>query len=517
MLSLFVILLSVSCVYTATVSYDWDIGWVRAAPDGYERSVMGVNGEWPPPVIEANEGDEIVVKVHNSLGNISTSVHFHGMFQYGTSAFDGAAGITQCPIPDGGSFTYKFKASPAGTHWYHSHNAGQYPNGLRGKMIIHDWNWENSLDVVQQIPITVSDWYKRYQKDMKLVIDDYLSPENKNGSIPSPDSFLVDDSTEAPTWDFQPGKKYLLRLINLSAVSCAFFHVEEHELSVVAVDGIPVYPKGTETINICAGQRYDVVLTANVDGKTEFKMLFKMATDMLDRPPPPEDKIRHEGRLHYHGGGGSTPRDRIKPSRPMPDLSNPLDDLLLVPFDDESLYEGMGHRIDFYVNQTYFENVGTRTFIGPQPWVAPKSPSLYTALSGGMTATNLETYGAGVVPYILRPNETVTIHLENPQRFSHPMHLHGHHFQVIARGVDKWNGSVREVPMKRDTVSVPPNGFVVLRFIADNPGVWFFHCHIDLHLVGGMAALFIEAPEVLQEQQIIPESGSRLCEIGDGE
>ena len=60
-------------------------------------------------------------------------------------------------------------------------------------------------------------------------------------------------------------------------------------------------------------------------------------------------------------------------------------------------------------------------------------------------------------------------------------------------------------------VVIPANGYVVLRFRADNPGVWFFHCHIDLHLVGGMAATFIEAPEVLQATQSIPAAGVGLC------
>lgn len=60
-------------------------------------------------------------------------------------------------------------------------------------------------------------------------------------------------------------------------------------------------------------------------------------------------------------------------------------------------------------------------------------------------------------------------------------------------------------------VVIPANGYIVLRFQASNPGVWFFHCHIDLHLVGGMAAVIIEAPDILQNQQSLPASGVSIC------
>jgi iron transport multicopper oxidase len=66
--------------------------------------------------------------------------------------------------------------------------------------------------------------------------------------------------------------------------------------------------------------------------------------------------------------------------------------------------------------------------------------------------------------------------------------------------------------MMRDTVSIPANGFIVLRFIADNPGVWFFHCHIDLHLVGGMGSTLIEAPDELQARHSIPDASISVCQ-----
>lgn len=94
-----------------TVLFDWDITWVRAAPNGIERPVIGINGQWPCPAIEVDLGDEIVVQMYNDLGNQSTSLHWHGMFQNGTQEMDGASGITQCPVAPGSSFTYRFIVS----------------------------------------------------------------------------------------------------------------------------------------------------------------------------------------------------------------------------------------------------------------------------------------------------------------------------------------------------------------------------------------------------------------------
>lgn len=111
------------------------------------------------PTIEANLGDQIVVNVKNSLPDQSTSLHFHGMFQQGTAQSDGPVSLTQCAIEPGGSYTYSFTANPAGTHWYHSHDMGQYPDGLRGKMVIHDVAWENSLGIASQQTFSMSDWY----------------------------------------------------------------------------------------------------------------------------------------------------------------------------------------------------------------------------------------------------------------------------------------------------------------------------------------------------------------------
>ena len=98
--------------YAATVTYDFNVGWVHANPDGaFVRPVMGINGQWPLPPITASVGDRVIVNVQNNLGNQTTSIHFHGLYMNGTNDMDGVVGVTQCGIPPGGNFTYDFNVS----------------------------------------------------------------------------------------------------------------------------------------------------------------------------------------------------------------------------------------------------------------------------------------------------------------------------------------------------------------------------------------------------------------------
>jgi iron transport multicopper oxidase len=99
--------------HAATVTYDFNITWVTANPDGMaDRPVIGINGAWPLPIIRVDVGDRLIVNVLNSLGNQSTSLHFHGLFQNGTNEMDGPVYVTQCPIPPGSRFTYNFTVRP---------------------------------------------------------------------------------------------------------------------------------------------------------------------------------------------------------------------------------------------------------------------------------------------------------------------------------------------------------------------------------------------------------------------
>lgn len=142
-------------------TYNWNVDWVSASPDGTPRPFVGINGQWPCPSIIANAGDTIKINVVNNLGNETTAIHFHGLFQQGSNNMDGPAMVTQCPIVPGQSkYSGLLKLSYAnlfrrlcvrvqgerilgctspkhftdvskqlnqtGTYWYHAHVGGQY-------------------------------------------------------------------------------------------------------------------------------------------------------------------------------------------------------------------------------------------------------------------------------------------------------------------------------------------------------------------------------------------------------
>lgn len=312
---------------------------------------------------------------------------------------------------------------------------------------------------------------------MPTMIKNYLSPDNTNGDFPSPDSVLFNDTNKAPQFKFKAGKKYLLRIANIGGLACGQFHIEGYTLSVVEADGVQMQPQNADTILICAGQTYGVVVQGKSLPLGGANYIVKLTTDMFTRPAPPANQITIIGNLVY---------DLL--SSLLTTITNILnlnwapasvfDDFTLKPLDGQKLLSPVGNKIDLATNQTYYSGIGTRTKIGGQPWIEPKVPSLFTALTTGSAATDPATYGPGADPWIVQSGQVVQIYHQNPHPYPHPMHLHGHTFQVVARGSGTWNGneaSLPSTPMKRDVVFVPAQGYVVIRFKADNPGVWPFH------------------------------------------
>ena len=149
----------------------------------------------------------------------------------------------------------------------------------------------------------------------------------------------------------------------------------------------------------------------------------------------------------------------------------------------------------------------------------PKVPTLYSVLTTGSAATDPIVYGTDSIPFVLKKDEIVDIVLNNDDPGKHPFHLHGHNFQVLARPDDDSghydpndHAAFPAVPMRRDTVVVRPNSNFVVRFKADNPGVWLFHCHIEWHMDSGLAATMIEAPLELQKNLTIPQDHWDACD-----
>jgi iron transport multicopper oxidase len=256
----FLILLSQAVVgaLAATVTYDWEVTWVDAAPDGFARSVIGINGQWPCPPITANVGDTVVVNLKNGLGNQTTGLHFHGLRQINTNFMDGASMVSQCPVIPGLSIKYEFVVTEPGTYWYHSHNMGQYPDGLRGVLIVNDPQDPYCEDYDEEVIVTVTDWY--HSLTLPLA-QNMLLPSNTNFTPPIPESFLINEGKDFNI-PFQVGKTYRVRVISFAALASFMINFDSHTMDVIMTDGSYVQKQVVDTLRVAPAQRYDFLLTS---------------------------------------------------------------------------------------------------------------------------------------------------------------------------------------------------------------------------------------------------------------
>ncbi|ROT37827.1 iron transport multicopper oxidase FET3 [Sodiomyces alkalinus F11] len=504
--------LSPSPVWAATLTQDFTVAWVTANPDGaFQRPTIGINGKWPPPLIRATVGDRLILNVHNNLGNASTSVHFHGLFQNGTNYMDGAVGVTQCAIPPGSSLTYDIKFEQPGTYWYHAHNDGQYPEGFRAPVVVHDPQGPHEGKYDDELIISLSDWYHR---PVQSLLQEFISVENPTGAEPVPQAALLNDTQDLQV-RVDAGKTYLVRLVNVGAFAAHYFWVEGHEMRVVEVDGVWTQEAApAQRLYIAPAQRYSVLLTTRERGDENFAMVSAMDEELFDVIPEGQNS-NVTGWLVY---------DDAKPlPRPKTvDRLDAFDDFDLVPVDGLGLLGEPDYSITLDAKMGNLGDGANYAFFNDMTYVAPKVPSLYSALTVGPDhAANPRVYGTNTIPHVLSHNAVIQIVLNNGDDGDHPFHLHGHNFQVIHRSppdagvfIEDEGISFPPVPMRRDTVVVQGNGNMVLRFRADNPGVWLFHCHIEWHMEQGLVATFVEAPAELRRKLKdggIPEDHLAAC------
>ncbi|KAI9023003.1 multicopper oxidase-domain-containing protein [Phycomyces nitens] len=497
---------SSSIAQAARVVYDWDITYTTANPDGlFERQVVGVNGAWPPPAIHVSLNDTLVINVKNSL-DIPTALHSHGMFQNNTNWMDGPVGVTQCSIPAGHSLTYEFVIAQTGSFWIHSHYMGQYADGLRAPMILH--NPEEPYKYDEDLVVPVSDWYHDNSANNLAI---FMNVNNPTGAEPVPESGLIMDTTN-PNITFVPGKTYRLRLINMSAFSTFFISIDGHDLDIIEVDGIYTERKTVKSIYLTAAQRISVLVTAKNATNVNYLFHADMDVDMFDILP--EALVTNlTANIMY-----DSTHSNFAISEDV-GMGSDFDDIDLPP-----LYKAAAVEPDQQVNLTFQFEVTTdginRGMFNDLPYLSPKVPTLNTVMSMGELATNLAVYGPQSQAIILDHLNMVEIVLNNLDAGAHPFHLHGHAFQVVARGDGVFTGDRSAVewkntnPTTRDTVLVPAESFTIIRFRADNPGVWIFHCHIEWHLETGLAVTFIEAPTVMQERMTLPDAFLEVCTAG---
>jgi FtsP/CotA-like multicopper oxidase with cupredoxin domain len=437
-------------------AYTFEAAPLNYVFDGKHISTWAYNGGVPGPEIRVTEGDTVRVTVKNRLPE-GTTIHWHGVPLVNT--MDGVPDVTQPAIKPGQDFTYEFLAPTAGTYMYHSHSGLQLDRGLYGPFII-----ESAKEV------------KNYDDEFVLVLDDWLdgmpgTPEdamkqliaggdrmggmngngnmggmNGNGNMASsqvpPDLvyplYLINgtSSNYPTTMEVKQGQKVRIRLINASAATIYRVALQGHRMTVTHTDGQAVSPVEVDAIRIGMGERYDVLVSATNPGVWQFAAQVEGAKNMV------------RAIFRYQGNMSALPAANYQP----PELT---------------------HQVLSY----------SMLKAAPGLVVPPnKNPDQIVPiqLSGGMGQYVWKMNGQVMekaAPIAVKQNGLIRFQFESTSMMPHPMHLHGHFFQVE-------NGTGRG-PLK-DTILVDPMQKLTVNWVADNPGSWAFHCHNRYHEQAGM-------------------------------
>lgn len=447
----------------------------------------------PGPLIRATVGDEVVVSVTNKLDR-PTSVHWHGIAI--RNDMDGAEPATP-NIPAGADFTYRFSVPNAGTYWAHPHTGLSADKGLYLPFIIDDPTEPGRYDA--EWIVILDDWTDGVGKSPQQLYDALVDPNKPTMQPPpttttptSPTSTTTTTTTPtsaptttttsaspangmprmpempgmggtgqvgtsdllggdagdiaypyylingripeaATTFNAKPRQRIRIRFINVASDTAFRVALAGHTMTVTHTDGYPVVPAQVDALLIGMAERYDVLVTA-ADG------VFPLVASAEGK--------NAVARALLVTGKGSSPDPQFRP---------------------DELNKRVGV-IDMFTAVTS-ANLGR-----PQP-----NLDLPVVLGGTMAKydwiINGEPYSR-TKPLHVREGEHPTLTFDNTTMMWHPIHLHGHTFQVI--------NSDGTLGARKDTVIVLPKRKLRAVLIADNPGTWVMHCHNTYHQEAGM-------------------------------
>jgi FtsP/CotA-like multicopper oxidase with cupredoxin domain len=449
--------------YTLTPqTADIDLGGIRVPTLAYGTTV-------PAAAIRADVGDELAIAVTNGLDH-DTSVHWHGIAL--RNDMDGAA-PTSPDIGPGESFTYRFSVPHPGTYWAHPHVGLDTDYGLYLPIIVDDPNEPGDYDA--EWIVVLDDWTDGIGPSPPQIFSDLraaaMGPMGGSGMGNMPGMGGRQDQTTAPTtataptrvgtsallggdagditypyylingripaapttFTTTPGQRVRIRIINAAADTAFRIALAEHTMTVTHTDGYPVKPVEVDALLLGMGERYDVIVTA-ADG------VFPLVAAAEGK--------NAQARAVLRTGAGSAPDPGLAPR----ELTG---------------------------------RVGTAdTFVAADTVLLPQSQpdvNLAADLGGGMASYDWTINGHPydqTEPLTIRQGQRARLTLTNRTMMWHPMHLHGHTFQIVTP--DGTPGP------RKDTVIVLPMRTAAVDLVADNPGDWMLHCHNAYHQESGM-------------------------------
>ncbi|KAJ3293253.1 hypothetical protein HDU79_000547 [Rhizoclosmatium sp. JEL0117] len=552
-----VLLSLLTSVFAATKFFTLDLAYSRQSPDGFAMDMMLANGQIDYPIV-VNRGDTVVVKVVNNL-NVSTAIHWHGMYQKGTQWMDGAAMVTQCPIQPGDVYIYEFNVGDqVGTYWWHAHFKSQYINGLRGPFIIKDPRDPYLRQYDYDLTMTLTDFF--HNGSDYLLNNIFYNANNTNADEPVPESGLIGgvgrydcsitqsknknckNNNPLKQYTVTPGKRYRIRLINTAAQAHYTFSIDGHNLTVIEQDGVYTNPTVVNEISIHSAQRYSFILTANAAASNYW--IRAVMFDTWTPTPTNLNGLNMDVRaiLSYSTVKAATPITKKQAAVVplVPYLLGELNGLKQTDLPDfwsynQTLYMSFAYGPPFYSYPTATisidsDNVHFRDSQYKMPMPGMDRPTLQSLLQNPTAPRLPDT----INPVTVHNNEWVFLMIQNADAMEHPFHIHGHSFYILGAGnlrhqSVQGNGTLP----RRDTIQVPAcvggtggtgeqgclKGFVNLAIKFDNPGAWLFHCHVEWHMSAGLVMTFINngdgapgaLPDLTQNPDAVPWYAFDTC------
>ena len=505
---------------------------------GRSGHAFAVNGSVPGPLVRLKEGEAVTLRVANHLAQ-DTSIHWHGLllpFQ-----FDGVPGVSFPGIKPGETFVYELPAlRQSGTYWWHSHSDLQEQAGHYGPIIIDpaapdpvqaDRDYVLLLSEFSPLhPHTIMAKLKKgeeyFNRQKTSWTDDYrlsgsdrrmwagmrMMPTDIADVTGSTYTYLINGHAPEDSLEylFSPGERVRLRIINGSAMSFFNIRIPGMRMSVVQADGKNVRPIEVDEFQIGTAETYDIVVEPTAEAHT-------VVAEAMDRSgmavatltsragamapvPSLRDPVLltmtemghggmdHSGGDHSNMGHAPSTGGMDHGSMKMRDTSSlppnvavgpGIDMVSANPADrmgDPGLgLDKVGHKVLTYRDLTALE-----------PNDDPRKPSRHMQIH---LTGNMERYmwsfdgrkfnAVADQPIRFAYNERVRVKLVNDTMMAHPIHLHGHFFELV-------NGADRMHQPQKHTVIVQPGGSATFDLTADEPGDWAFHCHLLYHMHAGM-------------------------------
>eukprot|EP00253_Pinus_taeda_P006257 PITA_06257 len=509
------------------------------------KPLITVNGKYPGPTVVAREGDRVIIKLVNHVKD-NVTIHWHGVRQLRSGWADGPGYITQCPLQTGMSYVYNFTiVGQRGTLWWHAHISWLRAS-VYGAFIIYPKHRVPYpfTKPYKEVPIILGEWWnadteKVIQQALQTGGGPNVSDAYTINGLPGP---LYNCSSINDTFvlNVNHGKTYLLRIVNAALNDELFVAIANHSLTVVEVDAVYVKPFQIDALVITPGQTTNVLFTANASANVGAVQQFFIAARPFVTGGGTFDNSTVAGIVSYNISNSNNSSAIMMPRLPslndttfaanfsakLRSLATSQFPALVPQMVDKNFFftvglglnpcpTGMGNATCQAPNNTRFTaSVNKISFVLPSTALLqshyfkqmkgiyktnfpdnPPFPFNYTGTPPNNTATVNRTR-VKVLPF----NATVELILQDTSIFStdsHPLHLHGFNFFVVGQGVGNYNESTDAPkfnlidPVERNTIAVPKGGWAALRFRADNPGVWFMHCHLEIHTSWGLKMAWV--------------------------